>query len=77
MPVRYEPMGVRIKNFFLNELFFLFLAPTLVLLGVVLVGILYDKWYSDPYEILMTSGALYLVIQFIRLIYWLAGKIKN
>jgi hypothetical protein len=70
-------MGVRIKNFFLNELFFLFLAPTLVLLGVVLVGILYDTWYNDPYEILMTSGALYLVLLFIRLISWLAGKIKN
>jgi len=70
-------MGVRIKNFFLNELFFLFLAPTLVLLGVVLVGILYDRWYNDPYEILMTSGVLYLVLLFIRLISWLTGKIRN
>jgi hypothetical protein len=70
-------MGVRIKNFFLNELFFLFLAPSLVMLGVVIIGIFFDTWYNDPYEIFMTSGALYLTILFIRAVSWLAKKIRN
>jgi len=70
-------MAARFKNFLLNELFFLFLAPTLILLGVVVYGILFDTWYNDVYDILMASGALYLVFQFIRLTAWLAKKILH
>jgi hypothetical protein len=38
---------------------------------------LYDTWYSDMYEIMMLSGAVYLVILFIRMINWLANKFKT
>ena len=70
-------MGVRVKHFLLNELFFLFLSPTLVLLGVVIIGIFFDTWYNNPYEIFMTSGALYLALLFIRTVTWLTKKIRN
>ena len=70
-------MGARFKNFLLNELFFLFLAPTLILLGVVIRGVLFDIWHHDLYEIFMASGALYLVLLFIRLISRLAKKIRS
>ncbi len=70
-------MGLRFKNFFLNELFFLFLAPTLVLLGVVAIGIFFDTWYNDPYEISLASGTLYLVMILIRTVTWLGKKIRN
>jgi len=70
-------MAVRIKNFLLNELAFLLLAPTLVMIGIVLYGILFDSWYKDAYNILLASGALYLVILLIRLITWITRKIRN
>ena len=70
-------MAARIKNFLLNELAYLLLAPVLVMIGIVLYGIFFDSWYKDAYDILLTSGALYLVIVFIRLITWFTKKIRN
>lgn len=70
-------MGARFKNFVLNELFFLFLAPTLIMVGVVVKGVLFDTWHNDFYKLFMASGALYLALLFIRLISWLAKKIRS
>jgi inner membrane protein involved in colicin E2 resistance len=72
-----ESMSGRIKNFILNELFYLFLAPTLILLVIVVYGILFDVWYDNAYSILMASGVLYLVLLFLRLTTWLAKKVRR
>ena len=57
------------KNWLARELTYLFLAPLLVLAGVLLAGIMFDNWYKDPMLILKTSGISYLVLLFLRLFF--------
>jgi hypothetical protein len=52
-------------------LVYLLLAPFVVLLGVLALGVLFDRWYKDPLLILEYSAYAYLVLLGIRLLPWL------
>ena len=58
------------KSKLVSELSYLFLAPFLVLIGVLGYGILFDKWHKDPLLILEYSAIAYGVIMALRLISW-------
>ncbi|MBR9998487.1 MAG: hypothetical protein KFF73_05915 [Cyclobacteriaceae bacterium] len=77
MENRNTDMGIRIRNFILNELFFILLSPTLVMLCIVVYGILFDFWYKNLIDILLVSFVIYLVLLFIRLVFRTSKKIRN
>ena len=58
------------KSWLGSELTYLFLAPFLVLLGILANGVLFDKWYKDPILILEYSGIAYGAILVLRLFGW-------
>lgn len=58
------------KSWLGTELTFLFLAPFLVLLGILVYGILFDRWFKDPMIILEYSAITYGVILILRLFSW-------
>ena len=58
------------KSWLANELTYLFLAPFLVLLGILGYGILFDIWYKEPKLILEYSGITYGAIMIIRFLRW-------
>ncbi len=53
-----------------GELLYLFVAPFLVLIGILGYGILFDKWHRDPMLILEYSAIAYGIILVLRLISW-------
>ncbi len=64
------------KNRWLGrEITYMFLAPFLVLLGILAYGILFDKWFKDPMFILQASGFCYAAIILIRIFRWIIRKI--
>ena len=60
-----------------GELTYLFLAPFLVLLGILSYGILFDKWHKDPLLILKYSAAAYGVIMALRAFRWIIGSFSK
>ena len=59
------------KNSWLGrELSYLLLAPFMVLVGILVYGILFDKWYKEPMLILEFSGFAYAAILVTRLFGW-------
>ena len=63
-------MGKSKKSWLGTELSYLFLAPFLVLIGILGYGILFDKWFKDPMIILEYSAIAYGVILVLRLSSW-------
>ncbi len=63
-------MSRKKKSWIGGELTYLFLAPFLVLLCVLVYGILFDKWFKDPILILEYSGIAYAVILVLRFFSW-------
>lgn len=53
-----------------SELTYIFLAPFLVLLGILSYGILFDKWHKDPTLILEYSAIAYAAILVLRFFGW-------
>lgn len=70
-------MRFRFRNFLANELVYLFGAPTLVMLGIVLYGVFFDYWYKDIYNIALASLVFYALSVIIRILGWIAGKLQN
>lgn len=60
-----------------RELTYLLLAPFLVLVGILLYGILFDKWYKDPMMILEFSGMAYGAILFLRISKWVIQALSR
>jgi uncharacterized membrane protein len=58
------------KSRLAGELTYLFLAPFLVLVGILVYGILFDKWNKDPKLILEYSILTYGVLLVLRLLGW-------
>lgn len=54
-----------------KELTFLFLAPFVVLTGIVVSGVLFDRWYKDPVVILKYAAITYAAIICLRIFTWL------
>ncbi len=63
-------MSTKKKSKIGSELTYLFLAPFLVLIGVLGYGILFDRWYKDPMLILQASGIAYGAILVLRFFSW-------
>lgn len=63
-------MGKSKKSWLGTEFTYLFLAPFLVLIGILGYGILFDKWFKDPMLILEYSAIAYGVILVLRLFSW-------
>ncbi|MCG8305818.1 MAG: hypothetical protein MI975_00405 [Cytophagales bacterium] len=63
-------MSKKKKSWLGGELTYLFLAPFLVLLGILFYGILFDKWYKDPLLILEYSAIAYGTILILRVLGW-------
>lgn len=63
-------MGTSKKSWLGTELTYLFLAPLLVLIGILGYGILFDKWFKEPMLILEYSAIAYGVILVLRLFTW-------
>ena len=63
-------MNNKKKSWLGSELTFLFLAPFLVLIGILGYGILFDKWFKDPMLILEYSAIAYGAILVFRLFNW-------
>jgi len=70
-------MWLKIRNFLANEALYLIGAPTLILLGIVVYGILYDYWYKDVYNISLASIMLYVLSIIFRFLGWISGKFKH
>jgi hypothetical protein len=70
-------MWTKFKNFIGNEIIFLLGAPTLIMLGIVIYGVLFDDWYKDVYNIVLGSILLYLLSVIIRFLGWLSGRFKH
>jgi len=68
----------RKKNSWLgSELTYLFLAPFLVLIGILGYGILFDKWYKDPMLILEYSAIAYGGILVLRFFSWVIRALSR
>ncbi len=65
------------KSWLGKELSFLFLAPFLVLLGVLGYGILFDIWHKDPQLILKYSGIAFAVIIVLRFFNWVIRSLSK
>jgi len=63
-------MSKKKKSWLGSELTYIFLAPFLVLLGILAYGILFDRWYKDPIVILEYSAIAYGAILLLRLFGW-------
>ncbi len=59
------------KNWLARELIYVFLAPLLVMIGVLLFGVLFETWYKDPVFILKASGIAYAGLLFLRMFFWI------
>jgi len=70
-------MWLKIRNFLANEAIYLIGAPTIILLGIVVYGILYDYWYKDAYNISLASILLYILSIIFRFLGWISGKFKH
>ena len=70
-------MWMKIKNFLANETIYLLGSPTIILLGIVVYGILYDHWYKDVYNISLASILLYVLSVIFRFLGWVSGKFKH
>ncbi len=58
----------------MGELVMLLLAPLMVLAGILILGVLFDRWYKDPELILKATLVAYLIILAIRFLLWI---VKN
>jgi hypothetical protein len=58
------------KNWLIGEIVYLLLAPFMVLAGILIYGILFDRWFKDPELILKASLVAYLVILAFRFLQW-------
>ena len=66
------------KNSWLGrDLSSLFLAPLLVLIGILLYGILFDQWFKDPMMILEFSGLAYAAILVLRILRWIIKALST
>lgn len=63
-------MNKKNKSWLVSEMTYLFLAPFLILIGILGYGILFDKWYKDPLLILEYAAIAYGVILVLRLFSW-------
>ena len=70
-------MWRKFKNFISNEIVYLIGAPTLIMLGIVAYGILYDYWYKDVYNIVLASLLFYILSVIIRFLGWMSGRFKQ
>ena len=70
-------MWRKFKNFIANEIGYLIGAPTLIMLGIVAYGILYDYWYKDVYNIVLASLLFYILSVIIRFLGWMSGRFKQ
>lgn len=59
------------KNWLATELMYLLLAPLVVMVGVILMGVLFDEWYKDMMLLLKAAGIAYACILFLRLFMWI------
>jgi len=59
------------KNWLANELMYLLLAPLMVMVGVLLLGVLFDDWHKDVDLLIKSSGMAYVAILFLRLFMWI------
>jgi|GEM_PF-2417730 len=64
-------MAKKKNSWLARELTYLFLAPLLVLTGILLFGVLFETWYKDPIIILKISGIAYAGLLFLRLFFWI------
>ena len=69
-------MWGKLKNFLAKEVIYLIGAPTLIMLGIVAYGILFDYWYKDVYNIVLASILFYLLSVIIRFLGWMSGRFK-
>jgi len=69
-------MSASVKNFILTEIIYIIGAPTIIMLGIVAYGILFDYWYKDIYNIALASILLYLLSIVIRFLIWALHKIS-
>ena len=46
------------NNWLIGEMVFLLLAPFMVLAGILIYGILFDRWFKDP-ELILKASMLY------------------
>jgi hypothetical protein len=63
------------KNWLIGEFVYLLLAPFMVLAGILIYGILFDRWFKDPELILKASLVAYLVILAFRFLQWVSRKL--
>ena len=63
------------KNWLIGELVMLLLAPFMVLAGILIYGVLFDRWFKDPELILKASLVAYLVILAFRFLQWITRKL--
>ena len=63
------------NNWLIGEMVFLLLAPFMVLAGILIYGILFDRWFKDPELILKASLVAYLIILAFRFLQWVTRKL--
>jgi len=63
-------MSKKKKSWLRSELTYLFLAPLLVLIGVLGYGVLFDRWFKEPFLILEYSAMTYGALLVLRLFSW-------
>lgn len=70
-------MSTKLKNLFINELVYIIGSPTIIMLGIVIYGILFDFWYKDAYNIALASSVLYFLSILFRFLAWASKKIRQ
>jgi hypothetical protein len=70
-------MSIKLKNLLINELVYILGSPTIIMLGIVVYGILFDVWYKDVYNIALASSVIYVLSILFRLLAWASKKIKQ
>ena len=65
----YPLMIKKLRNFLLNEIFFMMISAIVILLLVVARGIFFDEWYSDWKNMGLAGGGIYMVTILYRLFF--------
>jgi hypothetical protein len=67
----------RFRRFFWNEFFYWVLSASLVLAGIVVYGVLFDRWYKEWQNILLAGSLIYLLSVLVRSFAWINSRIRQ
>ena len=67
-------MFLKFKNLILNEIFYLIISLSVILMLVIARGIFFDDWYKDWQKIALAGGIIYLVTVLFRFFSWTGRK---